>query len=102
MDLRHYYLAIEQVEKTLQDNHVVVVSTATDDGGRAGTLSEVTRHVAARMVVEGKAMLATEEQNAHFVLWRKGPPDHTHNHTAVSESLTPVRLRPAVTRPRKR
>ena len=102
MDLRQYYLAIQQVENTIQDNAVVVVSTATNDGGRAGTLSEVTRHAAARMVVEGKAVLATEVQKTHFALWRKGPPNRNEPHTTVSEASTPSTPRSAVTRPRKR
>jgi hypothetical protein len=102
MDLRQYYLAIQQVENTIQDNAVVVVSTETDDGGRAGTLSEVTRHAAARMVVEGKALLATEEQKAHYALWREGPPNDTRPHTTVLETFTPSTPRSAVTRPRKR
>jgi polyphosphate kinase 2 (PPK2 family) len=102
MDLRQYYLAIQQVENTIQDNAVVVVSTATDDGGRAGTLSEVTRHTAARMIIEGRALLATDEQKAHYALWREGPPNDTCRQTTVFETFMPSTSRSAVTRPRKR
>lgn len=102
MDLRQYYLAIQQAEKTIQGDAVVVVSTATEDGGRAGILSEVTRHAAARMVVEGKAVLATEMQKTHFALWRKGPPEYTKLHTTDSEASTHNSLASAVNRPRKR
>lgn len=102
MDLRQYYQAIQQVEKAIQENAVVVVSTATADGGKAGILSEVPRHIAARMVVEGKAMVATEEQTVNFALRRKGPTDDIDPRRTDSEASKPATHRSAVTRPRKR
>ncbi len=62
MDLKIYYHKIRQVEATLKEPHVVVVSLETPDGGRAGVRTEVTRSIAARMVVEGRARLATAEE----------------------------------------
>ncbi len=37
----------------------VIVSQETDDGGKAGSCAEVTRAVAAKMITEGTARLAT-------------------------------------------
>ncbi len=62
MDLKAYYQKIRQIEATLTEPHVVVVSLETPDGGRAGVRTEVARGVAARMVVEGRARLATPEE----------------------------------------
>lgn len=102
MDLRQYYLSIQQLEESIQGNAVVVVSTDTDDGGRAGILSEVTRHVAARMVVEGRAMLATPEQQASHTMWRQGRPPDTLPCTTDSLASQTTTPKSAVTRPRKR
>ena len=40
----------------------MVVSLATPDGGRAGVLTEAPRAIAAKMIVEGSARLATDEE----------------------------------------
>jgi hypothetical protein len=66
MDLRTYYQKIRDMEATIPTQYVVVISKATDDGGKSGVPVEVTREVAAKMVVEGSAMLATAEQTASF------------------------------------
>ncbi len=64
MDLRVFFQKVRQLEKELPGNHVVVVSTETPDGGRPGQTAEVAKAVAARMIVEGKARLATPEECA--------------------------------------
>ncbi len=65
MDLKVFYQKVQQVEASLPGAHVVVISRETPDGGRAGVPSEVTRAVAAKMIVEGSARLATpDEANA--------------------------------------
>jgi hypothetical protein len=66
MDVKVYYQKVKQVEDTIGEPHVVVVSEATPDGGRAGVRTEVTRRVAAEMVVEGRARLATREEASAF------------------------------------
>jgi hypothetical protein len=66
MDLRSYYQKIQEVEATITSPYAVVVSCATGDGGKSGVLVEVTRHVAATMVVEGIAQLATPAQSTAF------------------------------------
>jgi hypothetical protein len=43
-----------------------VVSVETPDGGKAGVLTEVTPGIAAKMLVEGAARLATAEEATAF------------------------------------
>jgi hypothetical protein len=62
MDLKRYYQKIREVESTIVDTSAVVVSIETPDGGKAGSLTEVLPRVAAKMVVDGIAKLATKEE----------------------------------------
>jgi len=57
---------LRKIEQEIADVHVVVVSHETPDGGRAGQLTEVPRGVAARLILEGFAHLATAEESAKF------------------------------------
>ncbi|MGE5647832.1 MAG: hypothetical protein ACM336_18815 [Acidobacteriota bacterium] len=66
MDLRAFYQKIRQVEASLPEQDVVVISLETADGGRAGVPVEVARAAAARMIVEGRARLATADETADF------------------------------------
>jgi len=66
MDLKLYYRKIREIEAGLPDGDIVVVSQETPDGGREGVNSEVPRRLAARLLVEGKARLATEEEASLF------------------------------------
>jgi hypothetical protein len=66
MDVRQYFSKIRQVEGSLQADYQIVVSLETSDGGKAGILSEVTRANAAKLIVEGRATVATEEQKEEF------------------------------------
>ncbi|MGO9094405.1 MAG: hypothetical protein ACLQGV_04215 [Bryobacteraceae bacterium] len=64
MDLKVYYQKIRQIEASLAEAFVVVASLDTPDGGRAGVLTEAARRVAAKMIVEGRARLASAEETA--------------------------------------
>jgi hypothetical protein len=66
MDIRHYYQKIREVRSTIKEPFVVVVSQETPEGGQAGVMTEVPAHLAARLIVEGRAVLATEEQAQRF------------------------------------
>jgi hypothetical protein len=66
MDLRQYYQKIHETEAAFKDPYPVVVSKETGDGGKLGMLTEVTRQIAARMLVDGLAQEATEEQAREF------------------------------------
>jgi len=47
-------------------HQVVMVSLATPDGGKPNTITEVPTPIAARMVIEGSARQATDEEAARF------------------------------------
>lgn len=66
MDLQIYYKKIREAEEGLKDPSAVVVSLETADGGRAGIRTEVPRRIAAKMMVEGCARLASPEEAQKF------------------------------------
>lgn len=66
MDLKQYFRKIRQVEATLLDRFPLVVSLETSDGGKPGLISEISRTEAAKMIVEGRAVLASEEEKEFY------------------------------------
>jgi hypothetical protein len=66
MDLRMFYQKLRKIEQEIVDSHVVVVSHETSDGGRPGQFVEVSRGIAARLILEGRAHVATPEESAQF------------------------------------
>ena len=66
MDLKLYYTKIREQASKIEDPFPVVVSAATQDGGKAGMQTEVPKAVAARMIVDGVAKLATREATDLF------------------------------------
>jgi hypothetical protein len=66
MDVRAFYQKVRQVAGTIAEAYAVVISFSTPDGGREGIASEVARTLAALLVVEGKARLATAEEVSDF------------------------------------
>lgn len=66
MDLRAYYRKIRETELSLKEPVVVVVSLETPDGGKAGVRTEVSRQTAAKMLVGGRARLASEQEMREF------------------------------------
>jgi hypothetical protein len=66
MDLKLYYQKIRDMESKITEPFPVVVSHETADGGKPGGLTEVTPGIAARMLVEGAARLATAEEAMAF------------------------------------
>ena len=68
MDLRTYYQRIRELTAQLTEEYVAVVSSVTNDGGKAGVITEVTRHNAAHLVVDLRARLATTEEAEQFRL----------------------------------
>ncbi|MBV9406489.1 MAG: hypothetical protein JO211_14190 [Acidobacteriaceae bacterium] len=67
MDVKQYYRKMREIENTLTEKDVLVMSLETPDGGKAGVLSEVSREVAAKLMVEGRAVLATAEEKQAYV-----------------------------------
>jgi hypothetical protein len=66
MDLRSYYKKVRDAEASLKGNEVVVVSLATSEGGKDGVLTEAPRGVAAKLIAEGRARVATSEEAGEF------------------------------------
>ncbi len=66
MDLRSYYKKVREAEGTLTGNDSVLVSLATSEGGKEGVRTEAPRAVAARLIAEGRARVATEAEAAEF------------------------------------
>jgi hypothetical protein len=66
MDVRIFFQKVRQVEAAITTPHAVVVSLETPDGGKAGTMTEVSRIMASRLVVENKARLASDEETNEF------------------------------------
>ncbi len=66
MDLREYYARIREIEAEIIDPLVVLVSRQTSEGGRRGVRTEAPRALAARLIAEGRAELASAEEAAAF------------------------------------
>lgn len=67
MDVKQYFRKMREIEESLTEPYPVVVSLETSDGGKAGTLCEVPRLVAAKMILERRAALASVEQKEIFL-----------------------------------
>jgi hypothetical protein len=66
MDLRVYYRKLREIAEGLEADFVVVKSLATADGGVAGRLTEASKTIAARLLLEGVAELAPKAEAAAF------------------------------------
>ncbi len=67
MDLKQYFKKIKDIEATLESPYPLIVSLETTDGGKAGTIVEVSRLEAAKAIAENRAVLASEEQKTAYV-----------------------------------
>ena len=67
MDLKVYYQKIKDLERSFKAAHAVVVSQETADGGTAGVKTEVPAHIAAKMIVDGRAVLASDKEAKEFL-----------------------------------
>jgi len=66
MDVRQYFRKLRETEASIYENYPLVMSLETEDGGKAGLITEVHRHVAAKMIVEGRAVLANEDEKSRY------------------------------------
>jgi hypothetical protein len=66
MDLKQYFQKIRKLESSIAEKYPLVTSLETEDGGKAGIVSEVPRYEAARTIVEGRARLATDEEKQAY------------------------------------
>lgn len=66
MDLKVFYQKLRKIEQEIVDAYVILVSIETPDGGKAGQKTEATRAAAARLILEGRARLATPEETTDY------------------------------------
>jgi hypothetical protein len=66
MDLRSYYTKVRDEEALLTGEYLVVASLKTSEGGKEGVFTEAPRRVAAKLIAEGRARVATEEEATLF------------------------------------
>ena len=66
MDVRSYYRKVKDTEEGLKGSEVVLVSLETPEGGKEGVRTEAPRSVAARMIAEGRARVATDAEASEF------------------------------------
>jgi hypothetical protein len=66
MDVRSYYRKVREADATLTGEHIVMVSLDTPEGGKAGVRTEVPRTIAAQLIAEVRARVATEEEAREF------------------------------------
>jgi len=67
VDLKKYFRKIREIEASIAEPQAFVCSLETSDGGKAGVVTEVTRELAAKMIAEGRAALATKAESDQFL-----------------------------------
>lgn len=67
MNLRKYYQDVKEVRSKMESPYVYLTSLDTPNGGKAGCVCEVDADIAARMLVDGVARQATEEEIADYL-----------------------------------
>ncbi len=66
MDLRSYFKKVRDADAGLTGEHFVTVSMETSEGGKAGVPTEVPRSIAAKLIAEVRARVATEDETLAF------------------------------------
>jgi hypothetical protein len=66
MDMRVFYQKVKKAEEQISEPFVIIASLETAEGGQPGTLTEVSKKVAARWMVEGRARIASAEETREF------------------------------------
>ena len=66
MDLKQYFRKMREIECNISEPFPVVLSLETPDGGKPGMLTEVSRFNAAKMIIEGRAVLANEGEKVAY------------------------------------
>jgi hypothetical protein len=67
MDLRLYYKKIRDIEELLEGDHFIVVSLATSEGGKDGVRTQVSKANAAKLIAEGRARLASDDEQNEYL-----------------------------------
>ena len=90
MDLRVYYAKMREAAATIPGECAVVMSLETPDGGKAGVCMEASKVVAARLLVDSRARLATAEETATYYS------QQAELRAKAEQDLAPARLQVAV------
>jgi len=90
MDVKQYFRKVREMETALLEEYPIVVSLETSDGGKPGVISEVSRFNAAKMIVEGCAVLANEQEKQQF------REQHAENKRASENAEMAKRLQVAI------
>ena len=64
MDLRSYYRKVREAEATLTGEHIRDGEPGDSEGGKEGVRTEVPRSIAARLIAETRARVATRGRSA--------------------------------------
>ena len=67
MDLRQYFRKLREIENGISDVYPIVISLETSDGGKGGVISEVSRETAAKLIMEGRAVMASDQEKDAFL-----------------------------------
>ncbi|MBI5280511.1 MAG: hypothetical protein HY858_02425 [Candidatus Solibacter usitatus] len=68
MDLKRYFKKVSELESTLPEKDVYIMSLSTADGGVEGVVTQAPKRVACQLVTEGKARLASADEVEMFEL----------------------------------
>jgi hypothetical protein len=93
MDLKLYYQKIRETQAGIGAPYTVVVSHETPDGGKAGLKTEVSAPIAAKMVVEGTAHLASPAEVKEYreaLVTAKEEADELEKASRVQVTLVPT------------
>lgn len=66
MESREYFRRMRKLAAEIGQPFVVVSSKETEDGGREGVLSYVSKETAAQLILKDLAVLASEEKTAEY------------------------------------
>ena len=66
MNLQRYYAEVRSIEADMPADHVLVVSLETEDGGRAGVITEVPKYEAAVMLKHKRARMLDDDEAEAF------------------------------------
>ena len=66
MDLRQYYKKLHDLESRMTEEHVLVVSVDTGDGGKEGVITEASRRNACQLILEGRARRVEPKEEEEF------------------------------------
>ncbi len=102
MDLRAYYTKIRETEAQLEGNHHVVVSLATSEGGKPGVRTEVPRAIAAKLIAEGRARVASDEEKSEFHEGQRAARDRFEEEQAVRRMQVVVMPQRAGRKPKEK